>query len=90
MRYHNLPNWPPSYLTPDYRQDMIGEFGILRAVTLDTRSANRCFLMVEMEGLGYVSWIKFDNAAFRARFVETVNGHLNKRVKEIGELEMAD
>lgn len=90
MQYHNVPNWPPSYLTSDYRQEMIGEFGILREVTIDPRSASRCFLMVEMEGVGYVSWVKFDNAAFRARFVETVKEHLNKRIKDIGDLEMSD
>lgn len=90
MQYRNVPNWPPSYLTWDCRQEIIDEFGILRAVTLDTRSANRCFLMVEMEGLGYVSWIKFDNAAFRARFVATVGGYLNRRIKDIGNVEVAD
>jgi hypothetical protein len=90
MKYHNVPNWPPSYLTPDYRQDVIGEFGILRAVTLDARMPNRCFLMVEMDGLAYVSWVKFDNSAFRARFVNTINVHLNRPMKEIGELEVSD
>jgi hypothetical protein len=90
MQYHNIPNWPPSYLTSDYRQETIDASGILRSVTLDTRSANRCFLMVEMGGLGYVSWVKFDDAGFRARFVKTVSGHLNKRMKEIGDLELGD
>ena len=90
MKYHNVPNWPPSYLTPDYRQELIAEFGILRAVTLDDRAPNRCFLMVEMNGVGYVSWLKFDDAGFRARFVKTINLHLNKPMKEIGELEVAD
>lgn len=90
MKYHNVPNWPPSYLTLDYRQELIEEFGILRGVTLDARVPNRCFLMVEMNGLGYVSWLKFDNFAFRARFVDTINVHLNKPIKEIGELEVSD
>ena len=90
MTHHNVPNWPPSYLTPDYRQELIEEFGILRAVTLDAQMPNRCFLMVEMEGLGYVSWVKFDNVAFRAHFVKAVTGHLNKRIKDIGDLEIAD
>lgn len=90
MQYHNLSNWPPFYLTSDYRQERIHEAGILRGVTLDASSANRCFLTIEMNGLGLVSWIKFDNAAFRSRFVETVKGHLNKRIKEIGDLEIID
>jgi hypothetical protein len=90
MQYHNLPNWPPTYLTGDYRQETIEEFGILRGVTLDTSMSNRCFLMVEMQGCGYVSWLKFDNSAFRARFVNTINVHLNRPMKEIGELEVSD
>ena len=90
MKYHNVPNWPPSYLTPDHRQELIKEFGILRAVTLDARVSNRCFLMVEMDGLACVSWLKFDNSTFRSRFVNTVNVHLNKPMKEIGELEVSD
>jgi hypothetical protein len=90
MQYHNLPNWPPNYLTADYRQEIIEEFGILRAAILDPRMASRCFLTIEMDGLGYVSWLKFDNSAFRARFLKTVSGHLNKRVKDIGDLEVSD
>jgi hypothetical protein len=90
MKYHNVPNWPPSYLTRDYRQELLKEFGILRSVTLDARESNRCFLMVEMDGLGYVSWLKFDNLGFRARFLDTVNVHLNKPMKEIGELEISE
>jgi hypothetical protein len=90
MRYHNVPNWPPSYLTADYRQELIKEFGILRSVTLDARESNRLFLMVEMDGLGYVSWLKFDNLAFRTRFLDTINVHLDKPMKEIGELEVFD
>jgi hypothetical protein len=85
-----VPNWPPSYLTPDYRQELIEEFGILRAVTLDAQMPNRCFLTVEMDGLGYVSWLKFDDFAFRARFVNAVNVHLNKPMQEIGEVEVSD
>ena len=90
MKYHNVPNWQPSYLTGDYRQELIKEFGILRAITLDARESNRCFLMVEMDGLGYVSWLKFDNLAFRARCLDAVNVHLNKPMKDIGELEVAE
>jgi hypothetical protein len=90
MKYHNVPNWPPSYLTRDHSQELLKEFGILRAVTLDARESNRCFLMVEMDGLGYVSWLKFDNLAFRARFLDAVNVHLNKPMKDIGELEVSE
>lgn len=90
MKHHNVPNWPPSYLTPAYRQELIEEFGILRAVTLDARMPNRCFLMVEMDGLAYVSGLKFDHSAFRTRFVNTINVHLNRPMKEIGELEVSD
>ena len=90
MKYLNVPNWPPSYLTPDCRQELIEELGILRGVTLDARTPNRCFLMVEMNGLGYVSWLKFDNYAFRRRFMDTINVHLNKPIKDIGELEVSD
>ena len=55
-----------------------------------SRVPNRCFLMVEMNGLGYVSWLKFYNFTFRARFMDTINLHLNKPMKEIGELEVSD
>jgi hypothetical protein len=47
-------------------------------------------MMVEMDGLAYVSGLKFDNSAFRARFVNTINVHLNRPIKEIGELEVSD
>jgi hypothetical protein len=90
MKYHNVPNWPPSYLTPDCRQELIEELGILRGVTLDARTPNRCFLTVEVNGLGYASWLKFDNEAFRRRFMDTIDAHLNKPIKAIGELEVSD
>ena len=90
LKNRDVSNWPPSYLTLDPRRELIKEFGILRAVTLDARAPNRCFLMVEMGGLGYVSRLKFDSFACRERFVKIINVHLNKPMKEIGELEVFD
>ena len=90
MRYRGVPNWPPTYLTQDYRQELLDEFGILRDVTMDAKVPSRCFLTVEMNGLGYVSALHFDNFLFRSRFVDVLNGHLNKPVKTLGDLEIPD
>lgn len=90
MKYRGAANWPPTYLTQPYRQELVDEFGILRDVSLDTEVQNRCFLMVEMNGIGYVGSLQFDNFAFRARFMSALNAHLNKPIKEIGDVEIPD
>jgi hypothetical protein len=90
MKYRGAPNWPPTYLTQTYRQELIDEFGILRDVSLDAKVPNRCFLTVEMNGLGYVGSLQFDNFAFRTRFIAALNEHLNKPIKEIGDLEFPE
>ena len=90
MKYQGTPNWPPSYLTQDYRQELLDEFGILRYVAFDPRVPNRCFLTVEMDGLGYVGYLKFDNLRFRSEFLIAIKEHLNKPIRAIGDLEFAD
>ena len=90
MKYQGTPNWPPSYLTQDYRQELLDEFAILRYVRLDPKVLNRCYLTVEMDGLGYVGYLKFDDSKFRSEFFLAIKGHLNKPIRAIGDLEFAD
>lgn len=90
MKYRGEPNWPPPYLTQEYRQELIDEFGILRHVALDDKVSNGCFLTVEMNGLGYVGYLRFDDWKFRSKFVDAANKYLDKPIKVIGDLEFTD
>jgi hypothetical protein len=90
MKYRGMPNWPPSYLTQDYRQELLDEFGILRYVAFDPKVPNRCFVTVEMDRLGYVGYLQFDDLTFRWKFFIAIKGHLNKTIRTIGDLEFAD
>jgi hypothetical protein len=90
MKYRGTPNWPPCYLTQDYRRELLDEFGILRYVAFDPKVPNRCFVTVEMDGLGYVGYLQFDDLTFRWEFLNSIKGHLNKPIRAIGDLEFAD
>lgn len=90
MKYRGTSNWPPSYLTQDYRQELLDEFAILRHVRLDSNVPDRIFLTVEMDGLGYVGYLKFDDSRFRSEFLRAIKKHLNKPISTIGDSEFAD
>ncbi len=89
MKHHGAPNWPPAILTHEFRQERIEEFGIVTHISADPRDPRKCFLMLEFDRLGYASCLQFDDQRFCLRFIDTIKGHLNKSIREIGELDVS-
>jgi hypothetical protein len=77
MRYHGLPNWPPSWTWIDGVENKRpqGEVGILKTIELSkVQPANQFFLRIEYieyEKSSYMGCLLFDDHAF-CRYISEI------------------
>jgi hypothetical protein len=90
MRYHGVPNWPPTWLWIDgVERKRRGEIGTLKAVTLSKlKPANCCYLYIDHEGSSYVGSLLFDDIAFCSQIVKLLRDSLNRPIAEIGSIDL--
>jgi hypothetical protein len=92
MRYHGIPNWPPSWLFIDGVENKHprGEIGTLMSVEVsNVPPSNRCFLCIDYAGSSYLGCLLFDNHAFCDQIVTLLRANLNRAVAEIGSLDLS-
>jgi hypothetical protein len=92
MRYHGIPNWPPSWLFIDGVENKHprGEIGTLTAVDVsNVPPANRCFLSIDCEESSYMGCLLFDDCAFCDQIVKLLRSNLNRPIAEIGSLDVS-
>jgi hypothetical protein len=70
IAYRGLPSWPPTWSPANparARGEILkGEIGRLKHV-LPNISSDRCFLLIEHEGEGYIGCLFFEDAIFCTR-----------------------
>jgi hypothetical protein len=92
MSYKGLPNWPPTWTWTNGLENKHpqGEVGILRAVSLsNVLPADRCFLYIDHEGSSYIGCLLFNEPAFCSQIAKLLQGCCNRRIAEIGSLELS-
>jgi hypothetical protein len=96
MSHRGTPNWPPTWnktgggSRAGSYEILRGEIGTLQQVRLSKiEPYNRCYLLIEFRRMTYVGTLVFDDAMFCRQLCELLqNHHLDKSVKEIGDLEV--
>jgi hypothetical protein len=91
MRYHGLPNWPPTWSWTGglNNKHPTGEIGILKSVELsNVQPADRCFLTIEHEGSSYMGCLLFDDHAFCRYVAKLLDSHCNRPIADIGSLDL--
>jgi hypothetical protein len=92
MRYHGVPNWPPTWTWIDGFENKRpqGEIGILKAIELsNVQPANRFFLCIEYEQSSYIGCLLFDDIAFCRRITEILKSCCNRSISDIGSLDLS-
>jgi hypothetical protein len=92
MRYHGIPNWPPSWLFIDgvENKHLRGEIGTLTTVEVsNVQPSNRCFLCIDYSGSSYMGCLLFDDVAFCDQIVRLLRGYSNRPIAEIGSLDLS-
>jgi hypothetical protein len=91
MRYRGVLNWPPIWAWTGGLEDMhpCGEVGILREV-LPSNILPGCFIHMDYKGSSYVGRLLFDDHAFCSQIVNLLKGCSNRRIAEIGSLDLSD
>jgi hypothetical protein len=92
MKYRGVLSWPPVWMWVDDlgRKHALGEVGVLqRVLPADVEPADRCFLFIDYSGSTYVGCLLIDNPAFCDRLVELLQGCYNRRIAEIGSMDVS-
>lgn len=94
MRWQGRPNWPPSWIGSQARNDAqpAGEVGILTRVEQGFKSvsAPHCFLSTRLNNQEYCGWLFFDDEAFSQEIFETFRAHLGSPLSKIGSLDLTE
>ena len=91
MQYRGLPNWPPRWTQTGTERNKVlsGEIGILKQANRDSRSARRCFLVIEHEGERYVGALLFDDQIFCWLVLRLLRSHIGWSIEDLGDLDLS-
>ena len=91
MSYRGLRSWPPTWSPANPRSNLEplrGEIGRLKYVLPNTAS-DRCFLIIEHQGHGYIGCLFFQDHAFRSQMVTFFEKQKGRTIQEIGDLDLS-
>ena len=91
MSYRGMSNWPPVW-TRTRNNDVKtvrGEIGVLTYVYSNPQLSSRCFLVIDYEGETYVGALIFESHAFCQQVTDLLWSHMNRSIKEIGDLDLS-
>ena len=90
MRFEGKPNWPPIWTGTKGRKvtSVTEEIGKLIFVYADPGLPGRCFLVIDHAYDTYVGSLIFDDHNFCKLIMNFLDQHLQKTIREIGDLEL--
>jgi len=88
MSYRGIPNWPPVW-TAEFGNRRSGEVGVLKNVKMTHVFKNKVFLTMICDGSRYMGCLIFDDVGFCRQIFSVLERNLGKRIKEIGDLDLA-
>ncbi len=65
-----------------------GEIGRLKNI-LPNSNSDKCFLLIEHEGEGYIGCLFFEDAIFCSQIISIIKTHIGRTIKEIGDLDLS-
>jgi len=90
MNYQGVKNWPPIWTCA--RNGGIatvkGEVGVLTYVHANARLSSRLSLVMDYEAETYVGTLIFASQAFCKQVSDVLRLHLNRPIKDIGDLDL--
>ena len=86
MTFRNAPNWPPLWLGTQSHPHL--GMSVLKHVIPDQRRPNKCFLVVEKNGQGYVGLLEFDDPRLCARLSKILLQHTDRTIRDIGDIDL--
>ena len=98
MTYHGIRSWPPVWtlIRGNERERPKGEVGVLKEIHVSaippaanaTRSYNRIFLFIELDGQGYLGCLVLEDYAFCQELAKVLRQHFRRTIEEIGSLDL--
>ena len=91
MTYRKMRNWPPVWIEK-YAESktLVGEIGILTHIGApEFERGNRCYLHITHNDKPYVGFLLFDDHAFGAFVRDLLKRHIQKSIKEVGNLDVS-
>ena len=64
------------------------EIGRLKNI-LPNSNSDRCFLLIEHEGEGYIGCLFFEDAIFCSQIISIIKTHIGRTIKEVGDLDLS-
>jgi hypothetical protein len=91
MQYRGLRNWPPRWTQAGTEGNKVlsGEVGTLKQVNRDSRSARRCFLVIESDGERYVGALLFDDEIVCWLVSHVLRSHIGWSIRDLGDLDLS-
>ncbi|HEY1373388.1 MAG TPA: hypothetical protein VGH50_13030 [Candidatus Binatia bacterium] len=98
MTYRGIRSWPPVWtlIRGAGKDRPKGEVGVLKEIHVSatppaadaTRSYNRIFLFIELDGQAYLGCLMLEDYAFRQQLAIILHDHCNRTIEEIGSIEL--
>src|SRR6185503_10460911 len=91
MSYRQLKNWPPVWTRARDKmvKTVVGEVGVLSYVHSNATLSSRCYLVMDYEDETYVGTLLFDDHAFCEQVGNFLRLHVNRSIKDIGDLDLS-
>jgi len=91
LSHSGQKSWPPTWTLIDgtKKKKPKGEVGILKEVKV-SKTANRCFLVIDHGRSTYVGSILINDFSFFVRVVAFLREHRGKSLREIGSLDLSN
>ena len=91
LSHNGVKSWPPTWTRIDgpAKKKLKGEIGILKEVKV-SKTANRCFLVIDHEGSTYMGTLLINDFTFFVRLSKLLRDHCGKALREIGNLDLSD
>ena len=90
MSYRGMRTWPSEWTSVDQSEYDLpsGEVGILKEVLMKDAFNSEVFLIIEHEGHGYIGSLTFEDSRFCSQVYSLLKAHVERQLKEIGNLEL--
>jgi hypothetical protein len=90
LSHSTISAWPPIWVSLDGEKiaRLTGEVGILREVRMDKFNQDKCFLVIEHNGLKFTGCLMFNDRSFCLQMYRLLVDHCDEAIRDIAELDL--
>jgi hypothetical protein len=91
LSHSTISAWPPIWVSLDGGNitRLTGEIGILKEVRMDELKQDKCFLVIEYNGLKFTGCIMFNDRSFCQQMYRLLVDHCGRAIHDIAVLDLA-